>query len=85
MRASIFGGRSQIFQSCEVKDREIESIDCVSLYPHVMITNSYPIGQCVLTDKYVEGKIGVSEPTWDNSRRKYQNTYTKVNEHQTTS
>jgi hypothetical protein len=58
IRKAIYGGRSQITLN---KATNLVCIDCVSLYPYVMLNREYPIGKPMSTESYVEGKIGVYE------------------------
>lgn len=58
VRRAIIGGRSQISLR---KATNLVSIDCVSLYPYVMLNNYYPIGYPIPTSEYVSKKIGVYE------------------------
>lgn len=58
VRKSIYGGRSQIFLSCEITS-PLAVIDCTSLYPYVMISRSFPIGQPEFTTHYRPNKIGI--------------------------
>lgn len=60
VRRAIIGGRSQISLK---KATNLVSIDCVSLYPYVMLNNHYPVGYPLQTSQYVSGKIGVYEVT----------------------
>src|SRR5262249_2546975 len=60
-RRAIIGGRAQMFASLECKHK-IVSIDCISLYPYVMMNNYFPIGRDpVLSHSYVSGKLGIYE------------------------
>jgi len=58
IRKAMYGGRAQIFHVKEVK-QILACIDCVSLYPFIMLNREYPIGNYNYTNKYVKGKIGV--------------------------
>jgi hypothetical protein len=56
IRKSVIGGRSQVYLN---KATDLISIDCVSLYPYVMLNRQYPVGYPKSTESYIEGKIGV--------------------------
>lgn len=56
LRNSIIGGRSQVYLN---KATDLVSIDCVSLYPYVMLNREYPIGFPKSTQLYIKDKIGV--------------------------
>jgi hypothetical protein len=58
VRKAIYGGRSQIALN---KATNLVCIDCVSLYPYVMLNREYPIGKPISTKSYIGGKIGVYE------------------------
>lgn len=58
IRKAMYGGRAQIFHSKEIK-QTLACIDCVSLYPYVMLNREYPIGNYRYADDYVKNKIGV--------------------------
>lgn len=57
IRKATIGGRAQIWGTNIVFD-DLVCIDCVSLYPFVMMNNIFPIGQPHYVDKYA-GLIGV--------------------------
>ncbi|PIA12579.1 hypothetical protein COEREDRAFT_95001 [Coemansia reversa NRRL 1564] len=59
IRESVVGGRAQIFNKGEYNTEPLCCIDCVSLYPYVMLNNVFPIGETCFTEKYIENKIGV--------------------------
>lgn len=61
VRKSIIGGRAQIFNRGEFNFEPLCCIDCVSLYPYVMLNNVFPIGESEPTMEYVYNKIGVYE------------------------
>ncbi|KXN68544.1 hypothetical protein CONCODRAFT_166422 [Conidiobolus coronatus NRRL 28638] len=56
IRKSIIGGRAQVFKG---EYENLSAIDVVSLYPHVMLANKFPVGKAIKTDSYQNGKIGV--------------------------
>ncbi|CAO3628086.1 unnamed protein product [Cunninghamella echinulata] len=56
IRQAIIGGRSQMQT---IKEKDVCAIDCVSLYPYVMLNRRFPIGYPNQTETYVPGKIGV--------------------------
>ncbi|PIA12846.1 hypothetical protein COEREDRAFT_99922 [Coemansia reversa NRRL 1564] len=58
VRKAIIGGRSQMLLTKREK-QDLCAIDCVSLYPYVMLNRQYPIGMPIDTKKYIPGKIGV--------------------------
>jgi hypothetical protein len=60
IRSSIIGGRAEVLMG---EYNDLSSIDVVSLYPHIMMTNSFPIGQPTLTNEYMPNKIGVYNVT----------------------
>ena len=69
IRAATYGGRSQMFRAmCHIKEPVAEA-DVVSLYPHVMVENPFPMEDEVKTTELVPGKPGVyrvevlSQPT----------------------
>lgn len=65
VRQAIIGGRSQM-RTCKRNEKDLYAIDCVSLYPFVMLNREYPIGMPIDTNKYVEDKIGVYDVTIHN-------------------
>lgn len=62
VRRSVIGGRAQVFKKGHIREK-LSSIDCVSLYPYVMMNRKYPIGQPKHTQVYVKNKIGVYNVT----------------------
>jgi hypothetical protein len=56
IRASIIGGRAQVFKGSY---EDLSAIDVVSLYPYVMLANRFPTGKAIKTENYQDGKIGV--------------------------
>lgn len=59
VRDCLIGGRSEVFSRDPIIENEpVASIDCVSLYPYVMLEREYPMGAIYLTDVYVENCIG---------------------------
>jgi hypothetical protein len=62
VRRSVVGGRAQVFEKGHIRSK-LCSIDCVSLYPYVMMNRKYPVGQPQRTKVYVKNKIGVYNVT----------------------
>jgi hypothetical protein len=60
IRSSIIGGRTEVMKG---EYTDISSIDVNSLYPHVMMVNSFPIGQPIVTKHYMINKFGVYQVT----------------------
>ncbi|KAJ2878075.1 hypothetical protein H4R27_005960, partial [Coemansia aciculifera] len=58
VRKAIIGGRSQM-RLTKREQQDLCAIDCVSLYPYVMLNREFPTGIPIDTDKYVRGKIGI--------------------------
>ncbi|KAJ1985878.1 hypothetical protein EDC05_006487 [Coemansia umbellata] len=59
IRDAVVGGRAQIFQVGEFNSEPLCCIDCVSLYPYVMLNNVFPIDESKATEDYKENKMGV--------------------------
>ncbi|KAJ2618585.1 hypothetical protein GGI26_006486 [Coemansia sp. RSA 1358] len=59
IRQAVVGGRAQIFQVGEFNSEPLCCIDCVSLYPYVMLNNVFPLGDSQFTEEYEQNKIGV--------------------------
>ena len=62
VRKAIIGGRSQM-RCTKRTQSDLYAIDCVSLYPYVMMNREYPIGMPIDTNHYVDNKIGVYHVT----------------------
>ncbi|PIA12559.1 hypothetical protein COEREDRAFT_90175 [Coemansia reversa NRRL 1564] len=58
VRKAIIGGRSQM-RLCKREKGDLCAIDCVSLYPYVMLNRHFPIGMPLDTTTYIKDKIGV--------------------------
>ncbi|KAJ2561931.1 hypothetical protein IW140_006512 [Coemansia sp. RSA 1813] len=59
VRKTVVGGRAQMFQVGEYDSEALCCIDCVSLYPYVMLNNMFPVGEAQVCEKYKEDRIGV--------------------------
>jgi hypothetical protein len=62
VRKAIVGGRAQM-QCTKRTQNDLYAIDCVSLYPYVMMNREYPIGMPIDTNEYIPNKIGVYHVT----------------------
>lgn len=53
-------GRTEVYTKNKVQNTRVASVDICSAYPYVMcvMESWYPCGKIVVTDKFVEGKIG---------------------------
>lgn len=75
VRQALIGGRCQIFNACEESEHQVQSIDVVSLYPHVMMTKEYPyVGAddedwFVPVDSFDQNYIGIYNITVINQPR----------------
>ena len=58
VREAIIGGRSQM-QICKREKEDLCAIDCVSLYPYVMLNRHFPVGMPLDTKTYIKNKIGI--------------------------
>lgn len=58
IRKAAYGGRSEIFKRGKYVGH-FQSFDVKSLYPYVMTRCSYPVGEEIKTDKYIDGKLGI--------------------------
>ncbi|KAJ1945742.1 hypothetical protein GGF37_001544, partial [Kickxella alabastrina] len=52
VRESVVGGRAQIFRVGEFDTEPLVCIDCVSLYPYVMLNRVFPISEAKPTQEY---------------------------------
>lgn len=62
IRKATVGGRTQVFRRGMSKGK-VRCIDVTSLYPYIMMTREYPLGQPIRTNKFQVGKIGVYNVT----------------------
>ena len=62
IRQAVIGGRTQVFVKGEYSGK-IRCIDVTSLYPYIMMTREFPLGQPKYTKFYVKNKIGVYHVT----------------------
>jgi len=61
IRSSVYGGRAQVFNRGEYNKEQLCCIDCVSLYPYVMLNNKFPLGKSKVTEEYIKNSTGVYE------------------------
>lgn len=59
IRASTYGGRSQVFAPMTHVEQKLAQGDVKSLYPHLMKEGLYPLGTAKHTRKYMPNKVGV--------------------------
>lgn len=58
-RKSLTAGRTQAYFGKFQSNKPFKMVDAKSLYPFVMTTNKFPIGEITFTENYIKNKLGI--------------------------